>query len=100
AEAEQVGAEPAQLLGGMADLQAELLLVHGADGRQIHAGDELLMQFLLILKKTLLPRPRDRAAVVLTTAKMDPTHTPIRLSSVARQPMPTPAASGRPRVGP
>src|SRR5205809_3429770 len=41
-------------LGGVADLDAQLLLAHRADGRQVHAGDELLVQLLLVTKEPLL----------------------------------------------
>src|SRR5262249_14597297 len=56
AQVQQVGAPAAQLLGGAADLVAELLLAHPGDRRQVHAGDQLLVQRLLELAEPLLGR--------------------------------------------
>ena len=46
---------------------AQLLLVHRADGRQVHAGDQLLVQLLLEAEEPLLGR-RQRAAVAASFA--------------------------------
>ena len=60
AEVEQVGAVAGKLLGGLADLEAEFLLVHRADDRQVHAGDELLVQLPFEVEETILGRRRRR----------------------------------------
>jgi hypothetical protein len=54
AEVQQVGPLQAHLLGGVADLPAELLLAHRAHDGQVHPGDDLLMQLLLVVEELLL----------------------------------------------
>ena len=49
AQVEQVGALAAQLLGRAPDLAAELL-GPSCRGREVHAGDELLVQLLLVAR--------------------------------------------------
>src|SRR5207253_5053009 len=57
-QAQQIGTEPAKFFRGLPHFPAQLLFAHGADGRQVHAGDELLVQVLLVAKETLLSRRR------------------------------------------
>jgi hypothetical protein len=55
-----------------ADLNAELLLVHGADGGQVHAGDQLLVQLALVLQEALFRR--QLVTVALDAVALDAAH--------------------------
>src|SRR5262249_21651803 len=54
AQAEQVRAEAAQFLGGSPDLAAQLVLAEAADGGQVHAADQTLVQLALVAEEALL----------------------------------------------
>ena len=84
-QVEQVGALAAEVLGRAPHLHPQLLLVHRADGAEVHAADQLLVQVLLVVQEPLLGR--HQRAIGRTRWRLHSTHRwsdPLRKSVVRR----------------